>query len=161
MSAARTQLEQALITVRGTHHRMRVDSQDDMIELFSTITSVFTAILAGIGSISLLVGGIGVMNIMLVSVTERTREIGIRKALGAQKGDIIKQFLIESIVLCLLGGVFGITFGSLGSALIASFAPWSSVLSWFSVFLAVSFSTLIGLIFGVYPAYKASPARSN
>jgi len=156
MSAARTQLEQALVTVRGTDHRMRVDSQDDMIELFSTITSVFTAILAGIGSISLLVGGIGVMNIMLVSVTERTREIGIRKALGAQKGDIIKQFLIESIVLCLLGGVFGIIFGSLGSALIASFAPWSSVLSWFSVFLAVSFSTLIGLIFGVYPAYKAA-----
>lgn len=156
MASARAQLQQAIFMVRGENHRLRVDSQDDMIELFSTITSVFTAILAGIGSISLLVGGIGVMNIMLVSVTERTREIGIRKALGAQRGDLIRQFLIESVVLCLLGGIIGIIFGSLGSTIIASLAPWSSVLSWLSVALAVGFSTLIGLVFGVYPAYKAA-----
>ncbi len=156
VSDARQQLARALELIRGPNHPFEVQSQDSMVEFFGTIIAVFTAILGGIGSISLLVGGIGVMNIMLVSVTERTKEIGIRKALGAQKGDLLRQFLIESIVLCLVGGSFGIIFGQGGSQLIAVFAPWPAMISLLSIGVAVGFSTFVGIVFGVYPAYKAA-----
>lgn len=126
-------------------------------ELLNTITqflSVITVALGGIAAISLLVGGIGIMNIMLVSVTERTREIGLRKAVGATSRDIMLQFLIEAIILSLLGGIIGIAIGTLGSLALRAFIQ-TQVTLW-SVGLAAGFSTLIGIIFGVAPAVRAS-----
>jgi putative ABC transport system permease protein len=111
--------------------------------------------LGGIAGISLLVGGIGIMNIMLVSVTERTREIGIRKAVGARTFDILSQFLVESVTLSLLGGIFGIGVGFVGSILIEKFLVTTQITIW-SVLLAFLFSTAVGVFFGVYPAYKAA-----
>jgi len=115
-----------------------------------------TTIIGSIAGISLLVGGIGVMNIMLVSVTERTREIGIRKALGASKRQILTQFLIESITLTLIGGLLGIGFGAGGAALVSLFAGWPSLISWQVVLGGVLFSMTIGIVFGMLPANKAA-----
>ncbi|MCL7872073.1 ABC transporter permease [Bacillus altitudinis] len=120
------------------------------------ITSVMTTIIGSIAGISLLVGGIGVMNIMLVSVTERTREIGIRKALGATRVQILVQFLIESVVLTLIGGLLGIALGLGGASLVSLFAGWPSLVSWQIVCGGVLFSMLIGIIFGLIPANKAA-----
>ncbi|MCY7688313.1 ABC transporter permease [Bacillus altitudinis] len=120
------------------------------------ITSVMTTIIGSIAGISLLVGGIGVMNIMLVSVTERTREIGIRKALGATRAQILVQFLIESVVLTLIGGLLGIALGLGGASLVSLFAGWPSLVSWQIVCGGVLFSMLIGIIFGLIPANKAA-----
>ncbi|MES9766292.1 ABC transporter permease [Bacillus altitudinis] len=120
------------------------------------ITSVMTTIIGSIAGISLLVGGIGVMNIMLVSVTERTREIGIRKALGATRAQILVQFLIESVVLTLIGGLLGIALGFGGASLVSLFAGWPSLASWQIVCGGVLFSMLIGIIFGLIPANKAA-----
>ncbi len=153
---AMTRMESVLRLKYGNEYKYMISSQESTLEFARTITAVFTAILAGIGSISLIVGGIGVMNIMLVSVTERTREIGIRKALGGRRSDILRQFLIEAVTLCLLGGIIGIILGVSGSALISAFAPWPPMVSGGSIVLAFGFSTAIGLIFGVYPAYKAA-----
>jgi len=119
-------------------------------------TKVMTILLGAIASVSLLVGGIGIMNIMLVSVTERTREIGIRMAIGAKTWDIRLQFIIEALTLSLIGGVAGIILGITGSELISIFAGWSTIMSPFSVLLAFGFSGLVGIFFGFYPAYKAS-----
>lgn len=126
-------------------------------ELLNTITQflgVITVALGGIAAISLLVGGIGIMNIMLVSVTERTREIGLRKAVGATSRDILFQFLIEAIILSLTGGIIGISIGALGSLALRSVIK-TAVTLW-SVGLAAGFSTVIGIIFGVAPAVRAS-----
>lgn len=120
------------------------------------ITTVMTTIIGSIAGISLLVGGIGVMNIMLVSVTERTREIGIRKALGATRAQILVQFLIESVVLTLIGGLLGIALGFGGASLVSLFAGWPSLVSWQIVCGGVLFSMLIGIIFGLIPANKAA-----
>ncbi len=140
-----------------------VMSQTDALEQFGQFVDVLTMVLGGVAAVSLLVGGIGIMNIMLVNVTERTREIGLRKAIGARQVDILFQFLIESIVLCLLGGILGMGLGWLGasglSALInqaLSDAGWEPTISMTSVIVAVLFSTLIGVIFGVYPAVNAA-----
>jgi putative ABC transport system permease protein len=119
-------------------------------------TKVMALLLGAIASVSLLVGGIGIMNIMLVSVTERTREIGIRMAIGAKTWDIRLQFIIEALILSLIGGVAGIIAGISGSKIITLFAGWSTVVSPFSVFIAFGFSGLVGIFFGFYPAYKAS-----
>jgi len=119
------------------------------------ITGIITSLLSGIAAISLLVGGIGIMNIMLVSVTERTREIGLRKAVGAKTSDILVQFLLEAVLLTVIGGIFGVGLGfALGQAAktILSLSP---VVSGGSVALAVGISTLIGLVFGVYPCRKS------
>ena len=138
-----------------------VIKQQDMLTMASSITSVFTIFLGGIGGISLMVGGIGIMNIMLVSVTERTREIGLRKALGARRRDILAQFLLESASLSLVGGVVGIGLAWLigqGIALIAANAgsPFQPVIGWDAVLLATLFSTFVGLFFGIYPANRAA-----
>lgn len=128
--------------------------QRQILNQIDSILGVLTLALGGIAAISLLVGGIGIMNIMLVSVTERTAEIGLRKAVGAQNKDILVQFIIESVFLSIVGGSIGVVFGFLGSLLIGSFLQ-TAVTPW-SVFLAFSISALIGVIFGVAPARKAA-----
>ncbi|MFD3446597.1 ABC transporter permease [Microbacteriaceae bacterium 4G12] len=122
----------------------------------SKVTNIMTMIIGGIAGISLLVGGIGVMNIMLVSVTERTREIGIRKALGATRGKILLQFLIEAMMLTLLGGIVGIGLGVGGAYIVSHFAHWPPLVSWQVVLVGVLFSMTLGIIFGLIPANKAA-----
>ncbi len=131
-------------------------SQNDILGAVSAVTGTFTALLSGIAAISLLVGGIGIMNIMLVTVTERTREIGLRKALGAKKKDIVAQFLIESIILTSTGGIIGMTIGILASFIISSLIKLPFSMSLPSILLAVGVSAGIGILFGWYPAKKAS-----
>jgi putative ABC transport system permease protein len=125
---------------------------DTMMETANSIT----LLLGCIAAISLLVGGIGIMNIMLVSVTERTREIGIRKALGATYNNILLQFLIEAMVIGIVGGFLGVVIGVIASYGISSFAGWNTVISWWAIVVAVVFSVGIGLFFGIYPARKAA-----
>jgi len=127
-----------------------------MMEAREQATQVMGLLLAAIASVSLLVGGIGIMNIMLVSVTERTREIGIRMSVGAKTWDIRLQFIIEALTLSLIGGVAGIIIGISGSKILSALAGWATVVSPLSVLLAFGFSGLVGLFFGFYPAYKAS-----
>ena len=136
-----------------------VISQADMIQVFGQFTAVFTTVLGAIAGISLLVGGIGIMNIMLVSVTERTREIGIRKAVGAKRRDILLQFLVEAMALSMLGGFVGIGLGYVASAVLAQVAQLPAVVTPDAVLLATSFSAAVGLFFGIYPATRA--ARLN
>ena len=120
------------------------------------MTALLTVLLAGIASISLIVGGIGIMNIMLVSVRERTREIGIRKAVGARSRDILLQFLIEALTLSLIGGCIGIVLGLAVTALIGAIAGWGFIFSPLTIVIAVAFSLAVGVIFGVWPARQAA-----
>ena len=113
-------------------------------------------LLASVASVSLLVGGIGIMNIMLVSVTERTREIGIRMAVGAKRQDILTQFLLEAVVLSTLGGIFGVVLGVVGSQLVSVIAEWPTIVPIEAILLAVIFSGAVGIFFGFYPARKAA-----
>jgi len=136
--------------------KYNIMSQEQILSTMESIMGIFTVMLAGIAGISLLVGGIGIMNIMLVSVTERTREIGIRMAIGAKRKDILLQFLSESIILCVVGGVIGIALGWVLSSLISSIQGWPVLISFWAIVIALSFSTLVGLSFGIYPANKAS-----
>ncbi len=129
-------------------------TQEQTLGVLSTLLGTLTAMLAGLASISLLVGGIGIMNIMLVSVSERTREIGIRKAVGARTYDILTQFVIEAVVLTLVGGLMGVAFGWVGSAVLDRWVP--TQLTGWAVALAFFFSAGVGIFFGVYPAWKAS-----
>jgi len=131
-------------------------SQNDILGAASQVTSTFTALLSGIAAISLLVGGIGIMNIMLVTVTERTREIGLRKAVGAKKNVIVMQFLIETIILTFSGGIIGMILGILISLVISRAISLPFVISASSIFLAVGVSTAVGILFGLYPAQKAA-----
>jgi len=133
-----------------------VRNQSDLADAATGTTEVMTMLLAAIAGISLLVGGIGIMNIMLVSVTERTREIGIRMAIGARPGDVLIQFLVESVVLSLLGGVIGVGVGYGGSSLVAYLTGWPTAIAPATVGIALGFSAAVGIFFGFWPARKAA-----
>ncbi len=163
-----TQAGEEISQILRTRHRTAIGEDDftvlnqqDFLETAATITSVITIFLGGVAGISLLVGGIGIMNIMLVSVIERTREIGLRKAMGARKKDILVQFLVESSLLSLFGGIIGIILGWGISALVGGIAansgtPINPVIGIDSILLATIFSTVVGLFFGLYPANRAA-----
>jgi putative ABC transport system permease protein len=140
----------------GADNDFQIRNQSDILATFQQTTETFTYLLAGIAAVSLLVGGIGIMNIMLVSVTERTREIGVRKALGATRFNIMFQFLIEALVLCMVGGLLGILFGSLGAIALSKIAHWNTLINFFSILVAFFFSALVGLFFGIWPAKRAA-----
>ena len=146
-----------ILNVRhGTTNQYEAFNVQQLVQSANTIMRILTSFIGLVAGISLLVGGIGIMNIMLVSVTERTREIGLRKAVGAKERDILLQFLLEAIVISLIGGVVGIALG-VGSALVASYLlNWPPLLSGWAIIFAVSFSIGVGLFFGFYPALKAA-----
>ncbi|MES1241313.1 MAG: ABC transporter permease [Acidobacteriota bacterium] len=145
-------------------HRLRPSQRSDftirnqttLLETFRATTRTFSFLLAGIALVSLLVGGIGIMNIMLVSVTERTREIGVRKALGARKRDILLQFLIEALALCLVGGFLGVVMGVVGALALQRMAGWNTAVSPESIVIAFAFSAAVGIFFGLWPARRAA-----
>ena len=143
----------------GENTDFSIRNSSDLVATFNETTQTFTMLLAGIAAISLIVGGIGIMNIMLVSVTERTREIGVRKALGAIKRAILFQFLIEALVLCIMGGILGVLVGVGGAEALTRFADWETAVAGESIVIALGFSAGIGLFFGIWPAQRA--ARLN
>ncbi|MGK2935309.1 MAG: ABC transporter permease [Gemmatimonadaceae bacterium] len=156
--------QQEIKTLLRESHRLGADDEDDftirnqteLADAASGTTQVMSYLLAAIASISLLVGGIGIMNIMLVSVTERTREIGIRMAIGARGSDVMTQFLIESVVMSLLGGIIGLLVGFAGAAILGKMTGWSTATPPEAVAIAVVFSAAVGIFFGFYPARKAA-----
>ena len=133
-----------------------LNTNDNFLQIWANISRAFFAVTIGIASISLVVGGIVVMNIMLVSVTERTREIGIRKASGARRHDILIQFLVESSTLALVGGIIGVLLGVSIAVAISWFTPLPASIKWWAVALGLMVSTSVGLFFGIYPATKAA-----
>jgi putative ABC transport system permease protein len=161
---AMDQAQQEMEALLRERHRILPGLDDDftirnLTEVFAaqeTSAQVMSILLGAIASVSLIVGGIGIMNIMLVSVTERTREIGLRQAVGAKTRDILSQFLVEAVTLSLLGGIIGIVVGLAASWLISYFAQWSTVVSLLSIMMAFLFSALVGVFFGYYPARKAA-----
>ena len=164
MEAAAEQIAELLRQRHSIAYRddddFTIINQSDIISIFGEITGVLTIFLGSIAAISLLVGGIGIMNIMLVSVTERTREIGLRKAVGAKRRDILMQFLIEAVVISMIGGLVGLGLGIVGAQLVSRLAEeLTAVTSVQSVLLAIGFSAAVGLFFGIYPATRA--ARLN
>ena len=155
--------EQIGTLLRQRHHIPKGDDDDftvrnlaDLTSTFNMITGILTLLLGSIASISLVVGGIGIMNIMLVSVTERTREIGIRMSVGAKPADILLQFLLEAVLLSLIGGAVGIILGIGLTAVIAYFAEWPTPISLFAIIVSSLFAAAVGIFFGLYPARKAS-----
>jgi len=142
-------------TTSGTDD-FTIQDQAQLLDTASSVNDLLTALLAGIASISLLVGGIGIMNIMLASVLERTREIGVRRAIGARQKDVVRQFLIETTIISLTGGVAGILLGVGLSQLIGVLAGWSTIVTTGSIVLAFGVSVAIGIVFGLYPAVRAS-----
>ncbi|MCB0720267.1 MAG: ABC transporter permease [Bacteroidetes bacterium] len=155
--------EEIRLIMRESHKIAQYDEDDftirnqtDLADAAQGTTEVMTLLLAAIAGISLLVGGIGIMNIMLVSVTERTREIGIRMAIGARGGDVLTQFLVESIVMSLIGGAIGVFIGFSGAKAVAHFTGWNTAISPTTVMVALVFSACVGIFFGFYPARKAA-----
>jgi ABC-type antimicrobial peptide transport system permease subunit len=156
-------IEEITGLLRERHHIRRDMPEDftirdmtEMVRTMSSTTELMTTLLLIVAAISLVVGGVGIMNIMLVSVTERTREIGLRMAVGAQSGDILHQFLTEAIVLCLIGGAVGIALGRATSVLVRLIKHWPTSVSMGAIVVAVAVSALVGVLFGFYPAWKAS-----
>jgi ABC-type antimicrobial peptide transport system permease subunit len=156
-------IEEITAVLRERHH-IKADMPPDftirdmteMVRTMSSTTELMTTLLLIVAAISLVVGGVGIMNIMLVSVTERTREIGLRMAVGAQSSDILHQFLMEAIVLCLIGGAVGIALGRATSILVRLIKHWPTAISVGAIVIAVAVSALVGVLFGFYPAWKAS-----
>src|SRR5947209_3840286 len=155
--------DEARALLRQRHHLQASEDDDFSIrnlqELFAAqeaSSSIMAMMLAAVASVSLVVGGIGIMNIMLISVRERTREIGLRQAIGAKTRDILTQFLVEAFTLSVLGGIVGIILGIIASKLISIFAEWSTLVSPGAILLAFVFSALVGVFFGFYPARKAA-----
>jgi putative ABC transport system permease protein len=140
----------------GGPNDFTIRNPQDVLATQQEATQVFTSLLASIAAVSLLVGGIGIMNIMLVSVTERTREIGVRKALGATRWNILTQFLIEALTLCLLGGLLGILLGVGTAVLLSRVMQWNTLISPLAIGVAFLFSAAVGLFFGIWPARRAS-----
>jgi putative ABC transport system permease protein len=140
----------------GTENDFRILQRSQFLSTLEDTTQTFTTLLASIAAVSLIVGGIGIMNIMLVSVTERTREIGVRKALGATRKNIMMQFLVEALVLCMLGGVLGIVVGSGGAVALSRFANWNTLLSVHAIVIAFFFGSVVGIFFGLWPARRAA-----
>ena len=140
----------------GTDDDFQIRNRAEFLSTFEETTKTFTYLLAGIAAVSLLVGGIGIMNIMLVSVTERTREIGVRKALGATRANILLQFLVEAMVLCILGGLVGVMVGWGGAFALSKLANWNTLVPPMAVFVAVAFSGIVGVFFGLWPAQRAA-----
>jgi putative ABC transport system permease protein len=166
-AGSEAQMEETLVEIDRVlrrEHRLRpgqdsdfsIRDQSAIVSTFQQTTQTFSYLLAGISFVSLLVGGIGIMNIMLVSVTERTREIGIRKALGAKRRHILLQFLVEALVLCLGGGALGIALGAVAGAALQRFAGWNATVVPQAVVLAFAFSAAVGLFFGIWPARRAA-----
>ncbi|HEX2219456.1 MAG TPA: FtsX-like permease family protein, partial [Gemmatimonadales bacterium] len=140
----------------GMENDFTIRNQQDLLATQQQTTQVFTTLLASIAAVSLLVGGIGIMNIMLVSVTERTREIGVRKALGATRGNIMLQFLVEALALCLVGGLLGVLLGIGTAVALSRIMQWNTLISPAAVTIAFGFSALVGLFFGIWPARRAA-----
>ncbi len=140
----------------GEENNFRINDWNQFRDLQREATAIFSALIIGIAGISLLVGGIGVMNIMLVSVTERTREIGLRKALGATHQAILFQFIVEAVILCIIGGIVGVLFGSILYFLITIWQDWTFTIPFSAIFGSVTFSACVGLFFGIWPARKAA-----
>jgi len=157
---AKTDIQSTLLSAHKISEAKLADftvfTSRDLLSTVGNVTGILTSLLAGIAAISLVVGGIGIMNIMLVSVTERTREIGLRKAVGARTIDILEQFILEAVILTLVGGVLGIGLGTIIGKVAARFVGFAPIVTLSSVFLAVGVSSAIGLIFGIYPAAKAA-----
>ena len=157
-------VEQEIAEVLRQRHRIGPDQKDtfsirnmtEMVEARAEASQIFNMLLAAVASVSLVVGGIGIMNIMLVSVTERTREIGLRMAVGAKERDIMLQFLVEAVTLCLLGGLIGIVVALTVTVGVAEIAGWPVLVQWPIIFIAIAFSGAIGIFFGFYPARKAA-----
>ncbi|MCL4441253.1 MAG: ABC transporter permease [Firmicutes bacterium] len=157
-------LENSIETLLRVRHEIQsneeadfnIRNQAELIETVESTSAVMTMMLAGVAGVSLLVGGIGIMNIMLVSVTERTREIGLRMAVGATDSNIRNQFLVEALVLCMLGGITGILLGVAGSKLLSVIAGWSTSVTLYPILLSAGFSAAVGIFFGYYPAKQAA-----
>lgn len=157
-------LEQDVAELLRERHRIRPGQEDDfnvqnltsIQEAAQSSTATFTILLAAVAGVSLLVGGVGIMNIMLVSVTERTREIGLRMAIGARRGDVLTQFALESVTLSLLGGLLGLVLGVGGALLMSKFGDWPAAIPAWAAPLAIGFSTFVGVVFGAYPAWRAA-----
>lgn len=159
-----TAVQQSCTVILRKAHKIQENEPDDfnirnqaeILQTASSITETFTILLGGIASISLIVGGIGIMNIMLVTVTERTREIGIRKAIGAKERDILRQFLIEAIVMTTLGGLIGLSVGVSIAGIISHFTQFKAIVELQSVIISMAFSIAVGIFFGYYPAKRAA-----
>ncbi len=157
-------VQENIDTLLRTEHRIPQGEDDDfetqnlasILDASKAAIGAFTVLLAAIAGISLVVGGVGIMNIMLVAVTERTREIGLRMALGARRRDVLTQFALESVALSLVGGLIGLAIGLLGAAAISAVANWPFALPVWAIPVALSFSSLVGLVFGAYPAWRAA-----